>query len=189
MVPTPIKQNIRQIKPFPQIGIDHEKNPWSNHKPQLLDPTLPHWDPYPCPTWNALVGFTHTSAMVEATSASMATGCPNKPRNAVQKEGKVSSSNVLDPWIPWIPRNKMTCYRYLPLLFFGLQIIYLIGSEKKTSQKNQWMSKSSHQFFWCKKLPVKIPNLKDFIQGGDFPGCSFFHGEKTTTLGVEGPSL
>lgn len=50
------------------------------------------------------------------------------------------------------------------------------------------MSKSSHQFFWCKKLPLKYQTLRIFTKVG-ISRMQFFHGEKTTTLGVEGPSL
>ena len=60
--------------------------------------------------------------MVEATSASMATGCPNKPRKAVQKEGKVSSSNVLDKH-GYLPGIIMATLPLGPLL----KVKFLVG--------------------------------------------------------------
>ena len=55
---------------------------------------------------------------------------------------------------------------------FWLQIIYkCLRKPKMSSQKKA--SSSKPQFFWCKKLPLKYQNLKDFIQGGDFPDAVF----------------
>lgn len=114
---------------------------------------------------------THTSAMVEATSASIATGCPNKPRKAVQKEGKVSSSNVLDPGKHDMPN--------IFHAIFWLQIIYscLRKPKKKSSQQKKTQFFKAAIFRVQKVTAVKIPNLKDFFQGGDFPDPVFSHGE------------
>ena len=122
-----------------------------------------------------LIGETPTSAMVEATSASMATGCPNKPRKAVQKEGKVSSSNVLDPWIPWILRKKNDMPDIFNLLIFDfwLQMIYscLRKPKKRVPPKKDQFFKAAI-FLVQKVTTVKIPNLKDESKVG--PRMQFF---------------
>lgn len=174
------------MKPFPQIYDEHEKNLWSNHKPQLLDTTLPHWDPYAWTYLAANPGL--TSAMVDATSASMATGCPNKPRKAVQKEGKVSSSNVLDPWMPWILRNKWHArYIFHAIFDFWLQMIYccLWKPKKRVPNKKDAVLQSRN---FSGALALKYQTLRICIQGGDFPDA-VFSWWGPTTLGVEGPSL
>ena len=88
---------------------------------------------------------TPTSAMVDATSASMATGCPNKPRKAVQKEGKVSSNNVLDS------QEKMRSADIFHVIFW-LQMIYSCLRKPK------------------KKFPKKRPGL----QSRNFSGAKSY---------------
>lgn len=173
--------------------------PW---KKSLKQPQAPVVGPYPA-TFGTPIHGTYlehpghrqkppTSAMVEATSASMATGCPNKPRNAVQKEGKVSSSNVLDPWIPWIPRKKNDMLDIFHAIFW-LQIYLPDRKRKRLPQRtSEWVSLPIN-FSGAKKLP-KMPNRKDLPRWG-FPGCSFFMWGPTTLswgpllMASRGPTL